>query len=158
MKIEHVPNIPALRRDWLVARIVGTLGVLLIAAVAVLSAVALVGPQQQQRPAVPSRPAVATTRQPTLSPAQIAQARRAEGIALCDAALAAVQKTGLVPGFAVRTSDDTAPAPQGRYTCTAKTDVSAYAITFDLACPKLAETCILPYEISQDGTSIYRRK
>ena len=156
MKIEHVPNVPALQRDWLAARIVGVLGGLLIGAAAVLSAIAL---SSRPPPAAPGMPAAPmAVQRPALSPAQIAQARRAEGTALCDAALATVQKSGLVPSFAVRTSDDTAAAPQGRYTCTAKTDVSAYAITFDLACPKLAETCILPYEIDQDGTRIYRRK
>jgi hypothetical protein len=155
MKIEHVPNVPALRRDWLAARIVGTLGIVLILAVAVLSAVALWNAPRTTGTAVPATAAA----QPALSPAQLAQARRAEGAALCDSALAAAQKIGVVPAFAARTSDDTAPAPQGRYICTAKTDASAYAIAFDLACPKSGGNCVvLPYAVTQDGTSIYQRK
>jgi hypothetical protein len=149
MKIEHVPNVPALQRDWLAARVVGALGLVLVLAAVVLAAVALLSAH---------RAPVTTAARPAQSPAELAQARRAEGIALCDAALAAAQKIGVVPGFAARTSDDTAPAPQGRYICTAKTDASAYAITFDLACPRLAANCILPYDVTQDGTSIYRRK
>jgi hypothetical protein len=156
MKIDHVPNIAALRRDWLAARIVAVLGGLLILTAAVFAGMAL----WSARPPAPQAeaPAQQAAPHPTLSPAQLAQAHRAEGIALCDAALAAAQKIGVVPGFAVRASDDTAPAPQGRYTCAAKTDASSYAITFDLACPRLADGCIVPYAVTQDGAAVYQRK
>jgi hypothetical protein len=156
MKIEHVPNVPALRRDWLAARIVGGLGAVLILALVVLAAVTLWGAQNNAPPQAAAAPVAA---RPAPSAADLARARRAEGTAICDAALAAAQKIGIVPGFAVRTSDDTAPAPRGRYTCTAKTDASAYAVTFDLACPKQGGNCVVvPYAIAQDGTRIYQRK
>ncbi|HWD26455.1 MAG TPA: hypothetical protein VG387_04775 [Rhizomicrobium sp.] len=156
MKIAHDPNVPALRRDWLAARIVGTAGALLILAAVVLAAVALWVPKKTIAPQAPPAPSAA---RPAPSAAEVAQARRAEGTAICDSALAAAQKIGIVPGFAVRTSDDTAPAPQGRYTCTAKTDVSAYAVTFDLGCPKQGGNCVVvPYTITQDGANIYQRK
>lgn len=149
MKIEHVPDVPALRRDWLAARIVGALGVVLILAAVVFSAIALWS----------TPPAARDAASPAVSPAQLAQARQAEGAALCNSALAAAQKIGVVPGFATRTSGDTSPAPQGRYICTAKTDASAYAIVFDLACPKTGGNCVvLPYAVTQDGTSVYQRK
>lgn len=148
MRIEHSPNLPALRREWLVAWIVGTVGGLLVLGVAGLLAVDLLtaGP-----PAAPPPAAVSALPQ--------AAARAQESIAICDAALAAVQKIGILPAYALRDGDETRPggAP-GRYVCGAKTDAAHYDVTFDLACRRLGGAdCVVPQEVTQDGTSIYRR-
>ncbi|MEI9991003.1 MAG: hypothetical protein WDM86_13285 [Rhizomicrobium sp.] len=150
MRIEHQPNMRALQRDWLAARIVGLAGLVLIAAVAGLATFDLVSP----RPLPLPRPVVA-------SPQALAAARRQEDIALCDGALAAAQALGVVPTFAVRDGDQTRPGgAQGRYICGAKTDAAGYAITFDLACTHLGAggNCIVPFAVTQNGTSIYRRQ
>jgi len=150
MRIEHEPNMRALRRDWLGARIVGAVGLLLILAVAGLATLSLMSPQ-------PLPPAPAQTALP--SPQALAAARRQEDVALCDGALAAVQALGVLPAFAVRDGDETKPGgQQGRYVCNAKTDAARYVITFDLTCAHMGRgTCIVPYDVAQDGTSIYRR-
>ncbi len=147
MRIEHEPNIPGLQRDWLAARIVGIAGLLLILAITGLAIVDLLS----QQPSPPPPAAV--------SPQALAAARRQEDIALCDGALAAAQGLGVLPAFAVRDGDATRPGGvQGRYICNAKTDAAHYAIAFDLACPQLSAHCIVPFEVTQDGTSLYRRK
>jgi hypothetical protein len=89
-----------------------------------------------------------------------AEARREEGIAICTAALAAVQNLGLVPQFATLDGGDTqATGVRGRYVCAAKTDAAKYAVTFDLTCTNLgAANCIAPFSIIQDdNTVIYKR-
>ena len=145
MRIEHDPDVAALKRDWLGARIVGAAGVLLIVVVAGLAIAALL-----------SRPSST----PAPSPQAQAAARTREDIALCNAALASVQALGVLPGFAVRDGDRTMPGgAQGRYSCNARTDAAHYRVTFELACTRLgASNCIVPLEVDQDGISVYRRK
>ena len=147
MRIEHESNLRSLQRDWLAAWIIGTLGLLLIAAVAVLATLDLLSPRRLPQPVA-------------VSPQAVAAARRQEDIALCDGALTAAQKLGVLPAFAVREGDVTRPGgAQGRYVCGAKTDAAHYAVTFDLACTQLGRgNCIVPFDVTQDGTSIYRRK
>lgn len=145
MRIEHSPNLPALRREWLVARIMWAVGGLLVIAIAGLISIDLLA-------AGPPRPAA-------VSAQALAAARTQEDIAICNAALAAVQSLGILPTFAVRDGDQTKPGGKpGRYVCGAKTDAAHYTVTFDLACKRLgAAGCIVPQEVTQDGTSIYRR-
>jgi hypothetical protein len=144
MRIEHSPNLPALRREWRLALIVGAAGGILLLSVAALIAVDFLA-------ATPPAP----PRAPSIS---VQAARIQEDIAICDAALAAVQSLGILPAFAVRDGDETRPggAP-GRYVCGAKTDAARYTVTFDLTCKRLGAGCIVPQEVTQDGTSIYRR-
>jgi len=150
MRIEHQPNLAALRRDWLGARIVGAAGLVLVAAVIALATLSLLS-----RPTALPTPPVPVA----LTPQALAAARRQEDIALCNEALAAAQGLGVLPAFAVRDGDETTPGTvQGRYTCHAKTDAAHYAIAFDLACMRLGQGhCVVPAEVTQDGTSIYRR-
>ena len=147
------PNLPALRREWLAARVMAVIGVLLLLAVAVLIGVsAFYGP-----PATPT--ATPVTASPPAAP-DTAQARRQEDIALCDAALATVQTLGLVPAFAARDGDSAAPGNvQGRYICHARTGAARYTLIFDLACTHLGDAkCIVPITISQDpGGVLYQR-
>ncbi len=148
MRIEHEPNIRALRRDWLGARIVGSIGVVLLVAAGGLAVLGLLSRQP-----VPQMTPAATIP----APQALAAARRREDVALCNGALAAVQTLGVLPAFAVRDGDETRPGgQQGRYSCNAKTDAARYVITFDLTCAHLGP-CIVPFEVTQDGTSIYRR-
>ena len=148
MRIEHEPDMRALRRDWIGARIVGSVGLVLIAAIVGLAVLNLVSQQPSPPPSV-TIPA----------PQALDAARRQEDVALCNGALAAVQTLGVLPAFAVRDGDQTKPGgQQGRYSCNAKTDAARYVITFDLTCAHLGQGhCIVPFEVTQDGTSIYRR-
>jgi hypothetical protein len=143
-KIEHDPNMPALRREWLAARIVAAFGVLLLA----LVVAGIVEDLWFAQPAV--APAAAPAAAPN------AEARRQEDIALCTAALASAQALGIVPGFAVRDGDETRTTNvQGRYICNAKTDAARYTIIFDLACRNLGQSnCIVPFQIVQQGGGV----
>jgi hypothetical protein len=149
---DREPNMRALKREWLVARIVGGFAVLLLIAVVTV----LVVSAFQTPPEAPARPVPPAEATP---PADTAEARRQEDIALCDAALASAQTLGIVPAFATRDGDRSEPAGvQGRYLCHAKTDAAKYAITFDLACTHLGDNrCIVPVTIAQGGTVLYRR-
>jgi hypothetical protein len=144
------PNIRALRREWLAARIMAALGALLLLAV-----VAVIVITEMSGTVAPPAP---TATGPT---PDTAEARRAEDIALCDAALATAQSVGLVPGFAARDGDVAAPGDaQGRYVCRARTDAAKYTIAFDLACTRLGDAkCIVLYKIAQDGGGVlYQRR
>jgi hypothetical protein len=145
--IQHQSNVRALRREWLAARIMAVFAIVLLLA---LGAAAVMGWWQGPQPA----PAAA------IAPLPEAEARHAEGVAICTTALAVVQKLGLVPQFATLDGGDTKTTDvQGRYVCAARTDAAKYAVTFDLTCTSLgAAECIVPYSIVQDGsTVIYKR-
>lgn len=166
MQIEHEPNMPALRREWLAARILAVIGgvlLLLVAGAIGLSFWPDSAPvAETPAAAAPPTDATAPSGPATVIPSETAeQARRAEGIALCTAAVQAAQNLGIVPGYATRSSDDTiATGVQGRYICTAKTDSAKYAVSFDLACTQLGDAnCIKLYSVSQDGGGVlYQRK
>jgi hypothetical protein len=141
-------DIGALKREWAAARVVAALVIFLVL---VFGTMGIMGWWQGQRPeataVAPSAPGSA-------------EARREEGIAICSAALVAVQNLGLVPQFATLDGGDTQPTGvRGRYVCAAKTDAAKYAVTFDLTCTNLgAANCIAPFSIIQDGnTVIYKR-
>jgi hypothetical protein len=166
MRIEHDPNIPALRREWLGARVVAALGVLLL-----LVAAGLLGLSLWVRPPAPSvaisaagpPPASAATDGGTVvvPTTSAADARRQENIALCTAALDTAQKLGIVPGFATLASDETQNTNvQGRYICLAKTEAARYSLDFDLTCTNLGTgNCISLYTVSQAGGGVlYQRK
>ena len=154
MLLDHIPNVRALRREWLAARIVATIGGTLLIAVLGLIVAQNLAITSEPLPPVPTEIAPAPPQQDT------AAARRAEDIALCDAALAAVQEQGLLPGFAVRDGDVAAPAQvQGRYVCRARTTAATYTIAFDLACTHLGQAgCIVPVTVAQDGGGVLYQK
>ncbi len=146
------PNIRALRREWLAARLMAALGALLLLAVVAV----IVMTEMSGTVAPPATAPTATAPAPDTR-----EARRAEDIALCDAALGAAQSVGLVPGFAARDGDAAAPGDaQGRYVCRARTDAAKYTIAFDLACTHLGDAkCIVLYRIAQDGGGVlYQRR
>lgn len=148
MYFEHDPNMPALRREWLGARIVGALGVVFIVAVAAFG----IYVRSQGLPVAPPPQAAAPD-----NPA----ARRAEDIAICDAALAETQREGILPAYAKRDGDAAVTTSvQGRYICRAATEAARYAIVFDLGCTRLGEpNCIGLYTVEQEGGgTIYQRK
>jgi hypothetical protein len=152
MQTDHEEIVPAGRRGWLSAPVLGGLAVVLILVVVAV----LVAGRFSAPPPAASTPAAA----PAPSAPSSGQARRQEDIAVCDAALAAAQGLGVVPGFATRTSDATRPGgAQGRYVCSAKTDASQFDIMFDIACTKLGNpACIIPVTVSQNGAVVYHRK
>lgn len=158
MLIDHQPNMRALKREWLAARIMAVLAVVMVGGVAVLQ---IAGNFFGDAPA----PAAVIPTEIT-PPAQVvaiapsADARREEEIALCDAALAAVQGIGLLPSFATRDGDKAETTTvQGRYVCHAKTEAASYSIAFDLTCTRLGgDNCIDPYTVAQTGGNIlYQR-
>lgn len=155
MQDDHQPNMRALRREWLSARIVAALGALMV--IAVLAVLVTDWMSASEAPPLPTATPVVPTQIP---PADSAAARRAEDIALCDAALATVQGVGLLPAFAQRDGDKAeATQTQGRYVCHAKTTAAKYSIAFDLACTHLGDAgCIVPYSVAQDGGGVlYQR-
>ncbi len=150
---EDEPDLKALRREWLAARIMAVLGALLLIATVVTIVMANMSSPPPATAGAPETPA-------SPPPVDTAAAQRQEDMALCDAAVATVQGMGLVPAFAVRDGDRSEPGgAQGRYTCHAKTDAAKYTITFDLACTHLGDgKCIVPYAVAQDGVAVlYQR-
>ena len=158
MQQDHESNMPALKREWLAARVVAVIaGLLLIVVLGVI--VASTFSAENAPLPVASAPPVPTETTPPPA-ADVAAARTAEDIALCDAALAAVQGQGLLPSFATRDGDTAEPTQvRGRYVCHAKTTAAKYSIAFDLACTRLGEaSCIVPFQIAQDrGGVLYQR-
>lgn len=133
-----------LQREWLAARIVAGVGVLMLLAIAVLTAIY-----------PPGSLSPVSTNNPTA-----AAERRAEAIALCTAALTTTQGFGIVPAYTRLASDVVqGGAARGRYTCFAQTDAAKYQITFDLMCKDLGEAkCLNLYSVTQDGTgALYQR-
>jgi hypothetical protein len=158
MLIDHQPNMRALKREWLAARVMAVLALVLVGGVAAVQiADNFFGSAPEPGAVVPTE----VTSPPVVLPlAPSVDARRAEDIALCDAALATVQAMGLLPGFATRDGDKAENTTvQGRYTCRAKTNAAKYSIAFDLACTRLGEDgCIVPYTVAQTGGAIlYQR-
>jgi hypothetical protein len=148
MSSESSPPSP---RRWLSLVVFGVLALVAVVAAGVFYFTA--APQQQTPPPSPS------VRIPvTPSPSDV-QARRDEDIAVCDAALASAQGSGLVPNFAKRDGDRTQPGDrQGRYSCNAKTDASRYTIVFDIACVHLGDPkCLVLVAIEQDGKTLYQK-
>jgi hypothetical protein len=163
MRVEHEPNMPGLRRDWLGARVVGITGLLvLLAAVGLM--IASLWPATEPAPvaAIPPPASTAAPSDTVVVPmTSSADARRQENIALCTAALGTAQQQGILPGFATLASEETQNTNvQGRYICLAKTDASRYSIDFDLTCTNLSQgNCILLYAVSQAGGGVlYQRK
>jgi len=139
--IDQDVNIKALQREWLAARIVAALTVVLLIAAVVQVAI---------------WPPTGAT-----SPTAVSDAdRRAAAVALCSAALATTQGFGILPAYTKLASDLVQPSSvRGRYTCFAQTDAAKYQITFDLMCKDLGEAkCLNLYSVTQDGTgAIYQR-
>ena len=163
MRIEHEPNMPGLRRDWLGARVIGIMGLAILLAAIALSIAGLWGAPDTSVVSTTSPPVSTATPSDTVvvPTTSAADARRQENIALCTAALATAQQQGILPGFATLASDDTQNTDtQGRYICLAKTDASRYSIDFDLTCTNLSQgNCISLYLVSQAGGGVlYQRK
>lgn len=150
---DHDPNMPALRREWLAARIMAVLGVLLLVAVGAGLAMPFFADNDTPVAAVPESPSA--------SAADDAEARRQEGIVLCDTALTAAQSFGLLPAFATRDGDEPKEGTaRGHYICGAKTDAATYTIAFGMACTEMGnDKCIVLNTITMNGgTILYQRR
>ncbi|MBL6852269.1 MAG: hypothetical protein ISS15_08480 [Alphaproteobacteria bacterium] len=165
MRIEHEPNVPALRRDWLGARIVGALGLLILLAAGALFVATLwsgnqPAPVTAENPPSPPASSAAPNDTVVVPAPPPAEARRQEDVALCTAALATAQQQGIIPGFATLASQETQNTDvSGRYICLAKTDAARYSIDFDLTCTNLSQgNCIALFNVSQAGGGVlYQR-
>lgn len=146
-------------REWTAARVVLIGGFLIAIAVAGYftwtqhqQAVAAAAAQQAQEQAA-ERAAAGPT------PAQIADARARVGLAVCLRVAINAAADGIIPQYSKLDSKSPTPTKvQGRYTCTAATDVAKYKVTGDLICSDMRKaSCVKLYSVvSDDGTVLYQ--
>ena len=149
---EDEPDMSALSREWLAARVVVIGGFIIAIAVALYFALwATPAPAPEQE-------AAAQTQQPNASDQEAEAGAEHQ---LCRMELASAQNFGLIPQFG-RLSD---PNPQktdvqGRYVCQAETQAAKYQIAADLVCRNLDDPrCVALYSVTQDnGTVLYQRQ
>jgi hypothetical protein len=137
----------ALRREWLIARIV-VIGGFAIAFVAALYFGVLVPWVIQPR----LQRAALVSRIETLLHAE-AQ--------ICTMALTNAKNFGIVPQYGQLATPKLAPTDvQGRYLCLAATKVAKYVLAVDLLCRDLKNArCTSLYNVTQaDGTVLYQRQ
>jgi hypothetical protein len=139
----------AMRLEWLAARIVGGIGLCAIAAAIVLLILGRAPPPQSPAPAQ------------SQSAAPAADDVHAQGLTLCNSALASAVNFGVLPTDTKLAGD----APQstdvrGRYVCQAATDAAKYAVTFDLICENIGDRrCIALFRVAQNGGgTLYQRQ
>lgn len=144
-------DIRALKREWLVTRLVVILGFVVALAAAGYAGVVLRLQVLNTREAVAKQQAEINT--PVTAPADVA--------AFCPLAVNNAKKMGLIPGYA----DATSPAPhatqmKGRYLCSAATQSSQFVVAADFVCKNLKDSrCVSVYAVTQNGkTIIYTRK
>jgi hypothetical protein len=93
------------------------------------------------------------------TPAQIAQAQAGVGLAVCLRVAINAAADGIIPQYSKLDSKSPTPTNvQGRYTCTAATDVAKYKVTGDLICSDMRKAgCVKLYRVvSDDGTVLYQ--
>ena len=152
---EQNTDIPALKREWLAARIV-VIGGFLIA----IAAGTYVGLGWRGRIVHARQVAAAASAQQQAASAT-EEANIEAAAQFCAAALTNAKKAGLVPSFGQLTS----AAPQqtkvtGRYLCPAATPSSKFMIAADLICRDLkSPKCVSLYSVTQNGgTVLYQRQ
>ncbi len=130
MRIEHEPDMPGLRRDWLGARVIGGLGVVVLLTAAALTIAGLwrgYPPAPISSTAPPAVSTAAPSDTVVVPATSAADARRQENIALCTAALLRRNARALFPVSRRRRRLQNTDV-QGRYICLAKTDAARYSI------------------------------
>jgi len=151
---EHEPDIAALKREWMAARIVLIGGFALALAVGTYAGIVWRGSVLHAR----ERAAAAIAQEQAAVTAE--QSNAGAGAQLCRMALANAQSFGIVPGFARLTQENPAETKKtGRYLCAAATDSSQFALAADLVCRDLKNPqCVSLYSVTQNGGAVlYQR-
>lgn len=151
---EHDAGLTALKREWLVARIVLIGGFILAIGFGGYAAYIWRTGVANAR----QRAAAEMSAQQAANDAQTANAQA--GALVCHQALANAQNFGIVPSFTKLTNDQ----PQrtnvtGRYTCAAATDSSQFVLMAELVCKDLNNPrCVPLYSVTQNGGAVlYQR-
>ena len=152
---EQNTDIPALKREWLAARIVVIGGFLIAIAAGVYAGLVWRGQIVHARDVA----AAAFAQEEAASATEEANIKAAAQF--CVAALTNAKKAGIVPRFGQLTSAE----PQrtkvtGRYLCSAATPSSKFMVTADLICRDLKSAkCVSLYSVTQNGSIVlYRRQ
>lgn len=151
---EYEPDIAALKREWMAARIVLIGGFALAIAAGAYAGIAWRGKVLQAR----QQAAAAIAQEQAATAAQ--QGNAGAGAQLCHMALANAQGFGIVPGFARLAQADPAETKKtGRYLCAAATDSSQFTLAVDLVCRDLKNSqCVSLYSVTQNGGAVlYQR-
>lgn len=147
---EQQSDLAALKREWLVARIVliGGFAIAIAAGayVGILWRNSILQARQQ------AATAIAQERAEEAAQKANAQARAQ----LCQAMLAGAQSAGIVPGFAkLARTDPVSTKTTGRYLCAAQTDSSKFTLAADLVCRDLKNPqCVSLYSVTQNGGAV----
>lgn len=151
---EHLPDIAALKREWLAARIVLIGGFTLAIAAGAYAGIVWRGKVLQAR----QQAAAAIAQEQAATAAE--QANAGAGAQLCRTALANAQNFGIVPAFAKLVQANPAETKTtGRYLCAAATDSSRFTVAADLVCRDLKNPqCVPLYSVTQNGGAVlYQR-
>lgn len=141
---EHAQG--ALRREWLIARVVIIGG--FVVAIAAMVWFGWLHPMMQRREAI-------TNRQ------HQAQALEHAAIQMCVSGLNSAKNFGIVPQYGkLATSNIYTTNVQGRYVCVAATPATRYLVAVDLLCRNLKDRrCVSLFSVRQaDGTVLYQRQ
>ena len=142
-----VPAVPALKREWLLARIIVIGGFVIAIASAVYFGYVvprIIQPRELKTALV--------NRVNTLLSAESQ---------ICNMALNSARNFGIVPQYGRLASQKLALTPmQGRYVCLARTSTVNYVLAVDLLCKNLKDPrCTSLYNVTQtDGTLLYQRQ
>ena len=156
---EQDSGIAALKREWLVTRIVLIAGFSVAIAGGIYLGIAwrnrIVHVREQVNASIAKQEAAENKE------AAAQKTEEKQATEFCAVTLAAAQKLGIVPGFAKLTH----PLPQstkttGRYVCDAASPSSQFRIAGDLICRDLKSGhCVSLYAVTQDGSTVlYKRE
>lgn len=151
---EQDSDLTALKREWLIARIVLIVGFALAIGAGTYLGVAWRNDVLQAR----QRAAAQIAQEQTAEKADEANAKAR--VQLCRAMLAQAQGFGIVPQFAkLSSAEPEATHTTGRYRCAAQTLSSKFTLAADLVCRDLKNPqCVSLYSVTQDGSAVlYQR-
>lgn len=147
---EHEADLTALKREWLVARVVLIVGFILAIGFGIYAAYLwranVVHARQQAAAEVAAQQGAVN----------LQEANAQAGALLCRLMLANAQNFGIVPSYTKLTNNQPQPTGvTGRYTCAAATDSSQFALTADLICKDLKNPrCVPLYSVTQNGGAV----
>lgn len=151
---EHAPDIAALKREWLGARIVLIVGFAIAIAAGVYAGLVW----RAEMRAADARAAAQIAQEQAAENAQQANADAVHKF--CGVALTRAKAFGLVPSYTTLTSlSPKATQTTGRYLCEAATDSSKFSLIVDHVCADVKDPrCVELYSVTQDGKAVlYQR-